>query len=138
MKLENRALLAMALAVALVAGGGGAYFLTSRAPAPGREILAETRFQLAGYDSLSVDFSVPVNGTLVGAWMADTTVCERVQLIRYPLVSAPLVCSTSHTFDDPLVAGLYVLYFTTLGATQQPPSPNGSAMVTIVQTIQVV
>ncbi len=106
MRPENRALLAIALAVAVVAGGGGAYFLTFRAPPLGTELLAGTRFQIVGYDSLSVEFSVPVNGTLIGAWMADTTVCERMQRQFFPYVAAPIVCSTFHTFDDPLAEGL--------------------------------
>ncbi len=120
-------------------GVAGAYFLTAPRVPLSTELLAGTQFQLVGYDSFRAEFAVPRNGTLVGGWAANTTVCEFLQnVLLFPPRVSPPVCSTSHTFQDALQAGFYVLAFYNLGATQTPPSPNGSATVTVVQTIQVV
>lgn len=141
MRPENKALAIILVTVVVVASVGAAYFLTAPPVSSTTVILAGTRFPVVGLDRVGVAFGVPQNGTLIGAWSADTTVCARVtRVLIAMIVTAPLVsvCGTYQEFHLTVRAGQYAFVFATLEASQNPPLPNGSAIVTVVETIQVV
>ncbi len=141
MKPENRALAVLVVGMVGVAGVGGAYFLTAPNVPVTMVLQAGTRFQLVGYDRMVVSFDVPGNGTIVGSWSADTPVCALVESVHlYMIAVAPVssVCGTHQDFGSPLRTGEYTLTFSTAASNQNPPSPSGSATVTVLQAIQVV
>lgn len=141
MKPENKALAIIVVAVVAVAGVGGAYFLTAPNVPVTTVLQAGTRFELVGYDRMVISFGVPENATLVGSWSAETPVCALVQSVHlYLIVVAPIssFCGTYQDFSNPIRMGGYTLAFSTAAANQDPPSPNGSATVTVLQTIQAV
>ncbi len=141
MKPEDKALTGIVVAVIAVTGFAGAYFLTAPDVSVTLVLRAGTRFQMVGYDRMVVYFDVPGNATLVGSWSADAPVCARVERVHiYMIVVAPIssVCGTYQDFNNPLRIGSYTLTYSTLAASQNPPSPYRSATVTVFQTIRAV